>query len=321
MSEITVLVPSYNHASYIETCLRSIFAQTKQPETLIVIDDGSDDDSVQIIERVLSDCPFSYQFIKRENRGLCATLNEGLKMVDTVYMAYLGSDDVWLPTFLENRIELLEERTNAVVAYGNAFVIDESDNIFDDTTHWAEYIDGDVRPMLLTGNVCMSPSVVYRTSPLKKYEWNEESGLEDYEMYLKLSTVGEFALGKEILCAHRVHGSNVSGNYVGLVTEMLGALDRCRRILGLDEKGLRDAERAVKFNAVFQLIRVGEKRRAFSWLWENKEAAHSTSQLFKLLFRLLIPKFLFKWNMERKKREAIGRNGNLGLLMETKVRA
>ncbi len=78
--------------------------QTRQPAELLVIDDGSSDESPRIIERVLSDCPFSCEFIARENRGLCATLNEGLQRTGGEYFAYLGSDDLWLPDFLQERV-------------------------------------------------------------------------------------------------------------------------------------------------------------------------------------------------------------------------
>src|SRR4028119_2164690 len=74
--EVFAFVPSYNHAPFVEKCLRSIIDQTLKPKKLLVIDDGSKDDSPKIIERVLNDCPFDAEFIARENRGLSATLNE-----------------------------------------------------------------------------------------------------------------------------------------------------------------------------------------------------------------------------------------------------
>jgi alpha-1,3-rhamnosyltransferase len=72
-TEIFAFVPSYNHAPFVEKCLRSIFKQTLAPKKLLVIDDGSRDDSPKIIERVLKDCPFDADLIARENRGLSAT--------------------------------------------------------------------------------------------------------------------------------------------------------------------------------------------------------------------------------------------------------
>src|SRR5215218_4712655 len=158
---VEVVVPSYNHAPYVEAALRSIFAQTCAPARLLVIDDGSRDGSPQIIESVLRDCPFPCELIARENRGLCATLNEGLSKTAGRYFAYLGSDDLWLPGFLAARVRALEARPSAVLAYGHAFLIDERGEAVDCTLDWARYRDGDARAMLLEETYApMSPTVL-----------------------------------------------------------------------------------------------------------------------------------------------------------------
>src|SRR5215213_11934507 len=133
---VAVVVPSYNHASYVAAALRSVFAQTRAPARLLVIDDGSRDGSPQIIEDVLKDCPFPCELIARANRGLCATLNEGLAKTGGAYFAYLGSDDLWLPGFLAARVGLLEERPRAVPAYGPAYLVDERGEVTDCTLDW-----------------------------------------------------------------------------------------------------------------------------------------------------------------------------------------
>src|SRR5687768_10537238 len=106
---VFAVVPSYNHAQFVERCLRSIICQTQPPKKLLVIDDGSRDGSLAIIEGVLKECPFQCELIARENRGLCVTLNQALEMSgEEKYFAYLGSDDVWLPTFLAEQTGLLD---------------------------------------------------------------------------------------------------------------------------------------------------------------------------------------------------------------------
>lgn len=313
MSEVTVLVPSYNHAPFIERCLRSILAQTRPPHRLIVIDDGSNDGSPEVIRRVLRDCPFPHEFVARGNRGLCATLNEGFEKVGTQYFAYLGSDDVWFPEFLEKRIGLLEERTGAVLAFGHAWLIDEDDNIFDSTAGWRELPDGDMLPTLLEGSAFPSPSVVYRTEFLKNHRWNEDSRLEDYEMYLKLATEGEFARDEEILCAWRVHGSNTSGDWSMMFEEIVATQRRLRDMLGLSEEELERRREKLSINTVDQFIRTGDPRRAFSLLRQHHRAADSYAHLACLVLRLLVPQKLFQWNRRRKKRNAIRKYGKLNL--------
>ena len=124
--ETFVVVPSYNHARYVERTLRSIFHQTHFPSKLLVIDDGSIDGSTAVIEQILNECPFDCELIARENRGLCRTLNEALDMSSGNYFAYISSDDLWLPDLLKSRLGILSHRPNAVLAYGPAFVIGET---------------------------------------------------------------------------------------------------------------------------------------------------------------------------------------------------
>src|SRR5882672_4806783 len=196
---VSVVVPSYNHAQFIEATLRSIIKQTLQPAELLVIDDGSGDESPLVIERVLNECPFPCELVARDNRGLCATLNEGFERARGEYFAYLGSDDLWLPEFLKARVSLLQSRADAVLAYGHAYFIDENNAIVDSTADWASYTDGAAHEMLLETTAPMSPTVLYRRKALEQQRWNEQSKLEDYDLYLRLNAEGEFAFDPMVL--------------------------------------------------------------------------------------------------------------------------
>ncbi len=313
MCELTVLIPSYNHEPFVERSLLSIFAQELQPNKLIVIDDGSKDESVKIIESVLKDCPFEYEFIARENRGLCATLNEGFAKTDSEYFAYLGSDDLWLREFLSESVKLLVARPNAVLSFGHAFVIDEEENIADRTDNWADFADGDMLPQLLRGEIFSSPSVVYRSSALAKHSWNEDAKLEDYEMYLNLSTEGEFAKNDKILCAWRQHSSNTSGNLPEMFPEFEKAQNRVANRLNIDPQNLEKIQSELRFNAVSNFIRNGNRSEAFSMLIKNASGAKSTAEFAKMLFRLAVPQTLFQWNRKRKRQRAVEKYGKLEL--------
>ncbi len=311
MPEIYVLVPSYNHAPFIERTLRSIFAQTLQPKKLIVIDDGSKDESAEIIQKVLRECSFENEFITRENRGLCATLNEGFKKTSGKYFAYLGSDDVWLPEFLAESIELLETRPNAVLSFGHAFLIDEEENIIDRTDNWTDFADGNVLPFLLRGLIFSSPSVVYRRNALEKYEWNEKSKLEDYEMYLKLAGDGEFARLNKILCAWRQHDWNASDNFPKMLNEWISAQNRTADKLKISRAELDKIQTELRFNSVFDYIRNGYSREAVPLMLENRRGARSAAQIIRMLFRLAVPQTLFNWNTKRKKQKTTKKYGKL----------
>ena len=308
---VSVLVPSYNHAPFIEQTLRSIFAQTLPPEKLIVIDDGSKDESAEKIEQVLQSCPFDYEFVRRKNRGLCATLNEGYAQTAGEYFAYLGSDDVWLPDFLEQRVKLLEAHPAAVLAFGHAYLIDEENSIIDSTANWTNFSDADMQTLLLRGTVPPSPGVVYRRRALAKHRWNENSILEDYELYLKLSADGEFAFDEEISCAWRQHGWNVSRDFPLMLSEWLAAQERAADYLNISRQQLGQIQTELKFNSVFDYIRHGKKLAALNLAMRNFRGAKSAGQLGKILFRLAVPQNLFKWNRQRKRNKAIETYGKL----------
>lgn len=311
MSEITVVVPSYNHAPYVERTLRSIFAQSYRPKKLIVIDDGSKDESVIIIRQTLSDCPFPSEFIVRENRGLCATLNEGFAISEGEYFAYIGSDDVWKSSMLEEQVSLLDSRPEALLAFCHAYVIDEHDNIIDSTANWTDFADGDMLPHLLRGQIFSSPGVVYRSSALRKHRWNERSILEDYELYLRLAVEGEFARNIKILCGWRQHGSNVSSNMPTMIDEWLAAQDRVAEILPFGREDLDRIQTELRFQSVASLVRSGYRAEALQMFRENIGGARSISQFVKLLARLAVPRSQFDANRKRKRRRSIARNGKM----------
>lgn len=311
MSEISVFVPSYNHAPFIGRTLHSIFKQTLRPRKLLVIDDGSRDDSAKIIEKVLQDCPFENEFIRRENRGLCATLNEGFAKTDGEFFAYLGSDDVWLPTFLEERVKLLRAKPEAVLAFGHSFLIDEKERIIDSTADWLEYVDGDMQMHLLRGLLFAAPSVVYRRAAIAKYGWNEDAKLEDYELYLKLSSDGDFAFDPGVLCGWRQHETNTSKDLPVMFNEWMEAQNRVEHLLKVSSVELEKIQMELKFNASANFARHGYKRQAVSLFWNNLNAAKSPLQLGNSFFRLLIPKSLYDFYRRKNREKYIRRYGKL----------
>jgi alpha-1,3-rhamnosyltransferase len=308
---VSVVVPSYNHARFIEATLGSIMKQTLQPAELIVIDDGSNDDSPRVIEHALSDCPFPCELVVRENRGLCATLNEGFERSRGEYFAYLGSDDLWLPDFLKARVRLLESRPQAVLAYGHAYFIDEQSAIVDYTADWARYADGNVREMLLQTTAPMSPTVLYRRNALEQERWDENAKLEDYDLYLRLSAAGEFAFDPRILSAWRRHGSNVSWDQGLMLEEQLRAQRQAALRFGFTEKQIAELQRTTRFNRAEDFLRVGKKSQALGLMRKNWRGAHSPRATARMLLRLLIPNSIMRGRARVRERNAHKQYGTI----------
>ncbi|HEX8161970.1 MAG TPA: glycosyltransferase [Pyrinomonadaceae bacterium] len=288
---VSVVVPSFNHAPFVERTLRSVIAQAHPPAELLVIDDGSRDGSPRVIERALASCPFPCELVARENRGLAATLNEGLaRATRGEYFAYLGSDDLWLVDFLRARVGLLERRPASALAYGHCFWIDAEDNVTERTEEWAAYADGDAREMLWRGVAPHSPTVVYRRERLARYGWNERARLEDYELYLLLAADSEFAFDARPLSAWRVHGGNASRDLSFMMREWLGAQRRVAARLGMAGEELARAQRAVGWSCAENFARRGEKARAAELMYHNWRGAPSAAAVMKLLLRMALPR-------------------------------
>ncbi|OYT73606.1 MAG: hypothetical protein CFK52_01415 [Chloracidobacterium sp. CP2_5A] len=287
---VFVAVPSFGHARFVAQTLRSIFRQTRPPAKLLVIDDASPDDSARVIAETLTDCPFPCELVVHAvNRGLCATLNEALSHCDAPHFAYLGSDDLWLPDFLATRAAMLEARPQAVLAYGHALVVNADDDIVDDTRWWARYADGDARAMLLRGGAPMSATVMYRASALARFGWNEQARLEDYELYLRLCRLGDFALDLEARAAWRRHGRNTSRDASFMLEETLAAQARTAAWMGLSEAELRRANRELTWTYAEALARAGARRRAAALAWSSWSSAPDWLARGKMLARLLLP--------------------------------
>ena len=215
---VSVVIPSYNHAPYIEATVESVLGQPHTNLELFVIDDGSRDDSVARLERLLARRGDARaRLIARENRGLCRTLNEGLGLARGRYFAYLGSDDLWEPEKLEWQIKAIEaandERVGA--AFGDCYVIDSEGHRLDRYGRQYRYRGGDIyRDLLLMDFLPPSPTNFFvREKLLEVGGFNEDVKIEDYEMWLRVARRFRIAYVPEVIASFRIHPTNTSSNY------------------------------------------------------------------------------------------------------------
>jgi alpha-1,3-rhamnosyltransferase len=120
---VTVIISSYNHAAYIEASIRSVLDQTYPNIELLVYDDGSRDNSVEIIQRLADEYGFFFQ--PQPNRGLSATLNAGIEKARGEFIAPFGSDDIMFTDRFARQVPWLMARPEVGIAAGNIIKIDE----------------------------------------------------------------------------------------------------------------------------------------------------------------------------------------------------
>ena len=124
---VSVIMPAYNVEKYVSQSIKSVFAQTYKNIELIVIDDGSTDFTNQVIKEVVRESGNNARVITTENGGACRAKNLAMKCANGEYLAFLDSDDFWLPEKIEIQVKYLLENLNAIgVGCGYEKFLDQS---------------------------------------------------------------------------------------------------------------------------------------------------------------------------------------------------
>ncbi len=195
---ISVVIPCFNGERFLAETLRSVLAQTKIPLEIIVVDDGSTDNSAVLAESFGS----IVRVVRQENRGLPATRNRGIGESRGDWIAFLDADDLWLPEKLERQVAATTEQTGAVICgsiVSSKIPPDESAEIWK-PTH--ETLKPEV---LLHRQSMIQPSgfMVRRTTTTRFAEWSIAS--EDVMYMLDITRETKVAICEEPLLIYRVH--------------------------------------------------------------------------------------------------------------------
>lgn len=122
-ASVSVIVPSYNCGRFIAAAIDSILVQTLQTEQIVIVDDGSTDDTAQVVRGYTDP---RIQYIRQENAGVAAARNAGLNVARGEYVAFLNADDRWLPTFVERAHGFLAEDPTLACVFANFVRVDHA---------------------------------------------------------------------------------------------------------------------------------------------------------------------------------------------------
>lgn len=224
---VSVLVPSFNHSKYVIECLESVRDSDYNYLELIVIDDGSTDNSVELIDSWLNRNKSHFArtvFIQQENAGICKTLNKLVKIAHGAFLVIVASDDKLLSHGISIRVAALQENPDWLAVYGDCTLIDSSGEILANSA--MTYLYKANKQALINSNFIARELILHWSVPgpvfmarRKCYDttqgvglYNEGSSFEDRDYYLRL--LSKRALGYIDLpvAAYRLHGSNISRN-------------------------------------------------------------------------------------------------------------
>ncbi|MCF6188121.1 MAG: glycosyltransferase family 2 protein [Desulfobulbaceae bacterium] len=114
---VSVIVPTYNRAKYIKRAMDSVLGQTRPPDELIIVDDGSTDNTLEIIEQTALRAAFPVRVLRRENRGAAAARNVGIAHATGDFLCFLDSDDWWDKKKIELQLEAMHGKPDSSISH------------------------------------------------------------------------------------------------------------------------------------------------------------------------------------------------------------
>ncbi len=292
---VTVVVPCYNHERYVQECLQSIIDQEYKNIELIIIDDGSQDNSVKKIQELLPACKDRFtrcEFRARLNKGLSATLNEALELTHGKYFSTIGSDDIFYPDKLIKQVDLLENESEECLAvFGGIEFIDEFSQRIKIKNNGKKICRFD--DVFIRDRKCFlpAPSCLIRTHNIRRVGgYNNKYSLEDFYIWLKLLEKGGFFIYmNEVVVKYRRHDDNLSKKIDTIWNDTVQILNNYNRY----SKYNKALAAAMLTQANY--IQAFDKVKSIKWAYL---ALYKDLHLF---FSLKIYTFLFKFFLPKQK--------------------
>lgn len=209
---VSIVMPAYNAAKTIRSSVESIQAQTVTDWELVVIDDGSKDDTAAILSE-LAASDSRIRFLQNEkNSGASYTRNRAVELAQGEWIAFLDSDDMWKPEKLEKQLRLAGEHPDMVICYtASSFINDDGEPY----GYVMEAIERMTYKMLLRRNLLSCSSVMIRASVMKGIKMPNDRMHEDYYVWLTVVRECGVAYGiNEPLLVYRLCANSKSSNRI-----------------------------------------------------------------------------------------------------------
>jgi teichuronic acid biosynthesis glycosyltransferase TuaG len=269
---ISIIIPTYNHAKFLREALNSVLAQTFTDWEAIVVNNFSEDDTVDVVNS-FSDARI--RLVNFRNNGvIAASRNEGIRLANAELIAFLDSDDMW---FAEKLARCVEELTFGIdlVGHGLRYI---KNNDFCKNVRTGSDKAATFNKLLFGANCITTSAVVVRKSWLLKVGGFDESHDlitgEDYDLWLKLSKAGaKFHFVDDILGEYRLHGSNASKNILrqmevtmAVVNKHFASAEKDTFIIRLN---IRRRRAMIFYDFARAMQKNGQKSEALELFWKS----------------------------------------------------
>jgi len=238
---VSIIMPAFNASKYIEESIVSAQNQTYTDWELIVVDDGSTDNTAKIVHSLKASDP-RINYIYQSNKRLGAARNTGLRFAKGKFIAFLDSDDLWMPEKLEKQLSVFNNH-NVDLVYTNGYKLMETTQTVENyPTKSGTYTGTQMYQMQYIGNHIPVLSVLMKREWINKIGLHDENihifGCEDYDYWIRMAKNGANFYGMdEYLFKYRVHPQAMSQNHTKMKVAELTVLVK-NFDFGLRETGL-----------------------------------------------------------------------------------
>lgn len=206
---VSIVMPAYNCEKYVVEAINSVLVQTYRNWELLVLDDGSKDNTIRIIEEFSQKDSRIKALPNGRNMGVSATRNRGIELATGDWIAFLDSDDMWEPLKLEKQFNVVEKKSAEFLFTGSSFINEEGEpfkGIF-------EVPEKVTYKKLRNQNVISCSSVLVKKKYFKNIKMEKDEMHEDYAVWLRILKLGVTAYGvNEPLLIYRNSRNSKSGN-------------------------------------------------------------------------------------------------------------
>ena len=243
---LSVVIPNFNTATYVLAAVRSVLGQTLSSLEVIVVDDGSSDDSIQ---RLLSVHDERLTCIHQPNRGLAGARNTGLLFARGMYVGFLDSDDIWFPDKAQKQVAVMENDPHVGLTFSHSAYLDESGRLTGQflISRCKEPV---ARDLIRRNHVGNGSTPILRRTCLELAGGFDETikNCEEWELWVRIAACTTFKLQliPEVLTGYRVRSGSLSVSYDHFIANGNVAVERFRQYV--PEFSEADARRATAQN-------------------------------------------------------------------------
>lgn len=215
MPKVDVIIPAYNAARYLPTAIESVMAQTFEDWQIVVVDDGSTDNTAEVVAPFLERLGPKIKYIKQPNAGVSAARNTAIRNSSSELLAMLDADDVWVSNRLSESLGCFEGRPQVGLSYGFNTTIDLEGRIINTYDQRQENAEGRIAPYLYMRRVDLPCcTVTLRRKCIDEVGMFDETLriTEDRDLWLRIALRYEVALVPKVIAHYRTSPDSLTTN-------------------------------------------------------------------------------------------------------------